>query len=227
MRLSTALWAERRLPALARLLRPSPVLPGEDGPLGTVYGAGKSGPLLVLVGDPGAEPRWLGSALATALGGIPVVIPASDTPGDGIAAAVAAAGSLGADPERVAVLGAGEGAAAALGAAAAAGSGIRRLVLLAPTSAPRAELSSVPPTFLQSSPQSPTLSVSRALEIDLRESGVAVRPVEYTGLSDAWVRYPRFAKGSKRAVEDILAFLRRGFGMDGTFSGVIPGWDLR
>jgi acetyl esterase/lipase len=100
-------------------------------------------------------------------------------------------------------------------------------VLLAPTTAPHAEFGRVPPTFLQSSPQSPTLSVSRSLEIDLREAGVAVRPVEYADLPDAWVRYPRFAGGSKRAVQDVLAFLRRGFGMDGTFSGVIPGWDLR
>jgi hypothetical protein len=245
-RLSAALWAERRVPALARRLRPSPVVAGETGPHGTVYRGVGSGPLVVVVGNPGAPPDWLGSALATALGGAAVVL---RDPADGsgtsdadpdpearrmrlaelLSLTVADAARLGADPDRVAVLGAGAGAAAALTAVSAATIQplVRRLVLLAPTTAPRIELVGIPPAFLQSSPQSPTLGVSRSLEIDLRKAGVAVRPVEYAGLPDAWVTYPRFAPGSKRAVEDIVAFLRRGFGLDGTFSGVIPGWDLK
>jgi hypothetical protein len=240
-RLSAALWAERRLPALARGLRPSPVLPGETGQLGTVYRGTDGGPLLVLAGDPGAAPHWLGSALATALGGVAVVLLDADDEQEAgadpragrerlaqrITAAVSGSASLGADAERVAVVGVGDAVAAALTAVAAASAPpVRRLVLLAPSAGPDIGLTTVPPTFLQSSPQSPTLSVSRSLEIDLREAGVAVRPVEYAGLADAWVRYPRFARGSKRAVDDVVAFLRRGFGREGTFVGVIPGWDL-
>lgn len=246
-RLSAALWAERRVPALARRLRPSPVLPSEPGPLGTVYrGARAPGavgsPLIVLAGDRGAAPDWLGSALASALGAVSVVLADAQEPPDAagteadpvallvdrLRAAVVAATSLGADADRIAVIGVGDAAAPSLTVAApAAPSLVSRLVLLVPTAAPGVELGGTPPVFLQSSPQSGTLAVSRSLEIDLREAGVAVRPVEYAGLPDAWVRYPRFTNGAKRAVEDIVAFLRRGFGIEGTFSGVIPGWDLR
>jgi hypothetical protein len=240
-RLSAALWAERRVPAIASRLRAAPVIPGEAGPHGTVYLGAGSGPLLVLAGDAGAAPEWLGSVLASAVGGAAVVLgDEAESSGaaaerdaetrliDRLAAAVANRASLAVDPERIAVVGVGDGAAAALRAVSAAGIQplVRRLVLLAPTSAPRVELGGTPPTFLQSSPQSPTRSVSRSLEIELREAGVAVRPVEYAGLADAWVRYPRFVPGSKRAVEDIAAFLRRGFGLEGTFTTVIPGWDL-
>jgi hypothetical protein len=239
-RLSAALWAERRVPALARRLRPSPILRGEPRPIGTVFRGGESGPLLVLAGDAGAAPDWLGSALATALGGIAVVLTdepsaadaTAEDPGqrqgrlaDRLTAAVEAGAALGTDPDRVAVVGVGHAVAAAL-AATRSQPLIRRLVLLTPAAAPEPRFDGLPPTFLQSSPHSPTRSVGRSLEIDLREAGVAVRPVEYVGLHDAWVRYSQFAPGSKRAVQDIVAFLRRGFGMEGTFSGVIPGWDL-
>jgi hypothetical protein len=245
-RLSTALWAERRAPALARRLRPSPVLPGEPGPLGTVYRGTRAphadgSPLIVLAGDRGAAPDWLGSALASALGAVSVVLAdapeqpeAAGTQADRVArlvdrlrATVVAATSLGADSDRIAVIGVGDAAAPSLTVAAAGQSSlVRRLVLLVPTAAPDLDLGGSPPVFLQSSPQSGSLAVSRSLEIDLREAGVAVRPVEYAGLADAWVRYPRFTPGARRAVEDIVAFLRRGFGIEGTFSGVIPGWDL-
>lgn len=206
-----------------------------------MYRAARSGPLLVVAGDAGAPPDWLGSALAAALGGVSVVLAVEEPPpsdsGDGqtaafqplaerIAATVAASGELEADADRVAVLGIGGAAASALTAAGTQPL-VRRLVLLVPTTAPAAGFGGVPPTFLQSSPHSATRSVSRALEIDLREAGVAVRPAEYAGLPDAWARYPKLAPGSKRAVEDIVAFLRRGFGLDGTFSGVIPAWDLK
>ncbi|MFC0681882.1 hypothetical protein ACFFGH_28955 [Lysobacter korlensis] len=245
-RLSAALWAEHRLPGLARMLQPSAVLPGELGPHGIVYRGADGGPLLVLVGGAAFEPLWLGSALASALGGVAVVVPEQDAGslpagaleetadepevrGAQIRAAIASAPTLRADAERVAIVGVGDGCSAALltVAAPATASAVRRLVLLTPTSAPKAEFGRVPPTFLQSAPQSATLAASRSLEIDLRDAGVAVRPVEYTGLPDAWVRYPRFAPGSKRAVGDIVAFLRRGFGMTGTFSVEIPGWDLK
>ena len=232
---------------LARLLNPKPVLPGEPVELGTVYRGADAGPLIVLAGDRGAPPDWLGSALATAIGGIAIVLADPREPADGaehertdaetearrdspiasrILTAVAACASLGADADRVAIVAVGDSAPAALRAAAGRPPA-RRLVILAPTAASDGDLTGVPPTFLQSSPQSPSLPVSRSLEIDLREAGVAVRPVEYAALPDAWVRYPRFTPGSKRAVEDIAAFLRRGFGLDGTFSGVIPGWDLK
>ena len=226
------------------------MLSGESGPHGTVYRASAGGPLLVLVGGPGFEPHWLGSALASTLGGIAVVLPEPEPEPESeaeipaevavhaaavrsaqVRATIASASSLGADPARVGVIGIGHGCTAALDTLALAephtAAAVRRLVLLTPTVAPQTDLGIIPPTFLQSAPQSATLAASRSLEIDLREAGVAVRPVEYIGLPDAWVRYPRFTPGSKRALEDIVTFLRRGFGLAGTFSGEIPGWDLR
>ena len=207
---------------------------------GSVYRGAAGGPLLVLVGEAGSEPHWLGSALARALDGVAVVMSAAGAESgvDGgdtertrirILDVIASAASLGADPGRVAVVGVGDGCAAALVTLAEplTAPGVRRLVLLTPTSAPPIEFGGVPPTFLQSAPESATLAASRSLEIDLRNAGVAVRPVEYTGLPDAWVRYPNFTRGSKRAVEEIVAFLGRGFGMAGTFPIEIPGWDLK
>lgn len=234
------------MPALARRLQPSPVLPGEPCPYGAVYRHTASGPLLVLTGDAATSPDWLGSVLAAALGAAAVVVnPGADRPSGSaddsdpdqvlrrselVSGALAHPASLDADPSRVAVIGVGVGAAAALRAVTALGiePPVRRLVLLAPASAPTdIELGGTPPTFLQSSPLSATLSVSRSLEVVLRDAGVAVRPVEYAQLPDAWVRYPSSAPGSKRAVDDLVGFLRRGFGMEGTFSGVVPGWDLK
>ncbi|MDQ4138815.1 MAG: hypothetical protein M3116_08240, partial [Actinomycetota bacterium] len=69
------LWAERRAPALARRLQPSPVLPGESGSHGTVYRGASGGPLLILVGDGTRGAHWLGSVFASALGGVAVVVP--------------------------------------------------------------------------------------------------------------------------------------------------------
>jgi hypothetical protein len=225
-RLGLALWAERRAPALARAMRTRPVLPAESNPLGTVFRGAEGGPLLLLAGERGREPLWLASALAKQLGAVAVVLTDPNT--DGVKSAATGA-ELRADLARVALIGAGDAAAAALATAAdpARGFEVARLALLSPTAEADLELGAVPPVFLQSAPGSPTLPVSRALEIDLRESGVAVRPVEYAGLHDAWTRYPRLTPGSARALDDIAAFLRRGFGLEGTFHGVIPGWDLK
>jgi acetyl esterase/lipase len=219
------------MPALARALRPRPSVEPDRHSLGTVYRGADGGPLILIAGERSRDPEWLASSLAKQLGAVAVVVATPSA--DAMVAAGAAAADFGADDSHVALIGVGDGATAALATAADGGRGFRvdRLVLLSPTNAAvdaaHDDLIGVPPVFLQSAPGSLSLPVSRSIELGLREWGVAVRPVEYAGLHEAWTRYPGLAPGSARALADIVAFLRRGFGVEGSFGGTIPGWDLK
>ena len=193
-------------------------------------------PLIVVFS---AEPRsmaWVASSLASALPAVVIVAAALDDPVHTLAAAQVAAAELGADADRIGIIGEGDASAPALQAATApsptSGSGsastdraVDRVALISPESLPTAPAAATPPTLLQFAQGGSRAAESEAWERRVKLAGVAVRSIDYTAVGDGWVRYPRAIRGSRRAHSDLLAFFRRGLGNESTFH-VIPGWDL-
>jgi hypothetical protein len=190
-------------------------------------------PLIVVFS---AEPRslaWISSSLASALPAVVVIAASLDHPADTLAAAQAIAADLGADAGRVGIIGEGDAAAAALEAATvsapttstSADRTVDRVALISPHSLPPDPAESTPPTLLQFTQGGSSATEADAWERRVKQSGVAVRSIDYIAVGDGWVRYPRAIRGSRRAHTDLLAFFRRGLGDDSTFH-VIPGWDL-
>ncbi len=214
--LPRALWAERHAQWLTSLHRSRPVLTGQEYALGTVYRSehgspGVLGPLLVHCSDFPRSAGWFASVLAVRLGGT-AVVPGVGSASGILAEASASARALGADEQKIVLIGEGDAVSAVLQAAADAREGNAspaRLVLLHPNRLPSFDLAGLPPTFVQGSPASEVPSVSRALEMDLSEAGVAVRGVEYPQLPDGWARYPKWVSGADAVLDDIESFLRR------------------
>jgi hypothetical protein len=119
----------------------------------------------------------------------------------------------------------GVGAASALAVLAAADPRVSRLALISPTQLGPLPEAAIPPTLLQFTRSGINSSQIRLLDDQLRTSGTAVRATDYLTVSEDWARYPRAARGAQRGLDDLMAFLRRGFGTEATFH-VIPGWDL-
>jgi len=203
--------------------------------LGTLWRPNAEGPLplvIVFSESPGAL-TWLASSIAAQLSAVVLVPPVGADPGSVVTAAGGQAGRWGVDAARIAVLGEQRGTTAALSAVRPGpGSGpdsapraVARLALVSPRLPEIDDGVDLPPTLLQFSRSDADLARVVAFEKRLRLQGVAVRATDYTDIADGWTRYPRAIRHSKRALDDLVAFLRRGIGVDSTFD-VIPGWDL-
>ena len=199
---------------------------------GSVWRAGGDGqPLIVVFSPHPAAMAWLASSIAVSLPAAVVVASSATDPRATVAAASHAASSLGADPERLAIIGESDAAGAALLACASGAGAAHRLALISPHLPDEPDRPSevsfdeVPPVLLQFSRDGVGAVAITALERRLRGAGVAVRAIDYARLADHWARYPRAVRGSARGLDDLVAFLRRGFAVESTF-GVIPGWDL-
>jgi len=230
-------WFVTRMP-LARWLfagRPAGAATRATDQLGTLWRPRAEGPLplvIVFSDSPGAM-AWLASSIAAELSAV-VLVPSTDAdPLSVIAGAQVQAGLWGVDAARIAVIGEQRGTDAALssahaepGSAPDAGTrAVARLALVSPRLPQTDKGLDLPPTLLQFSRSDADLAHIVAFEKRLRLNGVAVRATDYTDIGDGWTRYPRAIRHSTRALDDLVAFLRRGIGVDSTFD-VIPGWDL-
>lgn len=229
-----ALWLARRFPLAGRLYTgtPSRSAVQSRGSAGTVWSpaaatgtsaTGTSVTLVLFSSSPGSM-AWLASSIATAL---PATVVVAKTPDDPHSTLRTVQSELEPDASRLGVIGEGTAASAAIVAASAG----QRLALVSPefpSSRNRSgmpSLDGVPPTLLQFARNGASGGVIRDLETTMRDAGIAVRATDYTGIADGWARFPKAVRRSDRALDDLLAFLRRGFGTESTFQ-VIPGWDL-
>jgi acetyl esterase/lipase len=87
-----------------------------------------------------------------------------------------------------------------------------------------ARLSELPATLLQRREQSAAQLGGENLAVLLREAGVAVREIEYPETSVSWAAYPKAARYSGRALDDLVAFFHRGLIDDGF--DVVPAWNV-
>ncbi|MEF2975840.1 alpha/beta hydrolase [Subtercola sp. YIM 133946] len=87
-----------------------------------------------------------------------------------------------------------------------------------------ARLSELPPTLLQRPLASSAQLGGENLAVLLREAGVAVREIEYPKTAVGWASYPRAVGHSGRALDDLVAFFRRGLIDDGF--DVVPAWNV-
>lgn len=212
------------MPALARALA-TPAVRGTtstEHELGTVWERKGSSPraLILYFTDSPSSARWLAGSLAAQLDARVLVARSLDV--DAASFAGLAEG-LGLDPALTAVVGEEVGASAALALCHA--TSVNRVALLYPTNLEGAQVSGVPTTLLQSAVTSDGRAAVVVFEVALRRAGVAVREMEYKNLGDGWARYPKAVAGSRAALGDLVAFLKRGIGELSTFE-VIPGWDL-
>jgi acetyl esterase len=105
---------------------------------------------------------------------------------------------------------------------------ISRQVLISPSDdvAPLDDATRFPGTLVLVSEHDQALETTSARVDALKRAGVPARIVEYSGAANGWFRYPGIQPGiSERALNDIVAFLRRGLREEDAFS-VIPAWDL-
>lgn len=212
------------MPTLARALATPAVRGTASVPheLGTLWQRPSSHPraLVIYFTEFPETARWLAGSLALKLDTVVLVVGSltiAPTSFSGLAA------SLGLDESLTAVVAEGAGTTAGLAACRAAS--VARIALLYPTGLNGAEPRGVPTTLLQSAVTSDGREEVVEFEVALRRSGVAVREMDYRTLGDGWARYPKAVAGSKKALEDLVAFLQRGIGTLSTFE-VIPGWDL-
>ena len=166
-------------------------------------------PLVIVVTDRVVSARWLSASLSVALHARVVV-------GD-------AAALTGEQPEADAIVGIGRSATAAIELCRKTGS--RRLALVSPVALPTPVPSGLPTTLIQSSGIGVERPMVEEFQRTLRATGTAVRDTDYLTTADEWVRLPRLVHGSASALDDLVAFLLRGTGVQSTFE-VIPGWDL-
>jgi acetyl esterase/lipase len=230
----------RRVPLAGRLYsgRPPRDVTSVETPSGVLWRrASSANPfVIVLFSDDARGLSWLAGSLASRLDAFVVVgagrgatAPAgsAEHAESARSAAVREAGTLGADVTRVGLLAEGAFAPHAIRAAgepASHGGVTRRLALVSPVLDAAPEVGSLPPTLLQFARSGESAPVVE-LERQLRRTGVAVRAIDYTDVTDGWARYPRAARGSARGLDDLVAFFERGLGTQSTFD-VIPGWDL-
>ena len=224
-RLRFAQWAERRAPGLWAAVGARPVKGTSvvSTPVGTVWtGTGALFLVVLLAPDPRTT-RWLAGSLVTRLGAV-VLVPDPDADVRGIESKVAELCAVTAlDPALTVIVG--EGAGARRAAELCGRVPAARIALLYPPGLDDADVTRFPTTLIQASASGPERAAVVALDSALRRAGVAVRETEYLDIPDGWARYPRAAPGSKRALDDLVAFLERGVGSSSTFE-VIPGWDL-
>lgn len=224
-KLRFARWAEQRTPRLWAAVGARPVrgVTTAAVPAGTLWTVTESAFLVVLLTSAPRPARWLASSLAARLGAVVFVPdPTADVP--------LLAKSIGElcrtfalDPAHTVLVGEGDGAhraAALCGRVPAA-----RIALLYPPGLPDADALAFPTTLIQSAANGQHRSAVVALDTALRRAGVAVRETEYLNIPDGWARYPRATPGSRRALDDLVAFLERVVGTAATFE-VIPGWNL-
>lgn len=224
-RLRVAQWAERRAPGLWAAIGARPVKGTSSAtvPGGTVWtGAGTRFLVVLLSPDP-RPARWLAGSLVVRLGAV-VLVPDPEADARAIESQIAglcAAHAL--DPALTVFVG--EGASSARAAELCGRIAAARIALLAPTGLAGADVTRFPTTLIQAAAAGPQRAAVVELDTALRRAGVAVRETEYLDIPDGWARHPRSTPGSKRALDDLVAFLERGVGTSSTFE-VIPGWDL-
>ncbi|WP_165069294.1 alpha/beta hydrolase family protein [Marisediminicola senii] len=166
------------------------------------------------------DSRWLAGSLAVRLGAV-VLVPRSLDDADTVVER--AHRQLGTDPARTTIVA--EAAAAGAAAEACRSSSVSRLALLYPTGLAASTVAGLPTTLIQAAQSGENRAAVVAIETAMRRAGIAVRETEYADIRDGWARYPAVTGGSKRALNDLVAFIERGMGRDSTFV-VIPGWDL-
>lgn len=229
----------RRLPTVGRLFagRPDRGATATGEAYGEVWRPVRHrGAITAVVGEPQALPLvvvfcpnpaafgWIASSVSAALPSVVVVATDFREPLATLDAIASHADYLGADPARLAIIGESDAASSAISSCAGARH-VTRLALVSPVVPAAFTTGGIPPCLLQFSAAAPGAPAVRELETSLREDGVAVRSIDYTSLEDGWARYPRAVRGSRRGLDDLLGFLKRGFGVESTFR-VIPGWDL-
>lgn len=178
--------------------------------------------LVVCVSTHPSGMRWLAGSLAVRLAAVVLVSPPVDS-ADLSTRATDLCRTHDVDPALTAVIADGDGAEAAIAATRVLTTA--RLVLISPPALPHVSPAGLPTTLIQASASGPGRASVVALDRAMRRAGVAVRETEYQGIADGWARYPRAVRGSRRALDDLVAFLERGIGEASTFD-VIPGWDL-
>ena len=225
--LSFVRWAERHAPGLAagaaspRVRGVTAVRSGQ----GTLWRSdGEPARCLVLrFSEHPSGLRWLAGSVAARLRGLVYAAGPDEDAASATEHARGIALDRGLDAGLSAVVA--EGGRAEAGALASRMLPASRLVLIAPPGMPGLEPAGLPTTLLQASQSTADRAGVVALEMAMRRAGVAVRETEYRDIGDEWARYPRAVPGSRRALDDLVAFLERGFGQQSTFE-VIPGWDL-
>lgn len=229
-------WAEQNFPALARFLT-APAVAGatsEKSELGTVYLPLDAEPhcLIVYFTAVSASARWLAGSLAVRLNArvlVPTQLPVRETDAATLVARAIAELAPTVDRDQTTVVGEEHGSraaiAAALGNPTSGTTGVSRLALLYPPEVPAALPGRLPTTMLQVNHNAANRSELVEFDRILRFNGVAVRETDYRTVGDQWARYPKRITGSKRALDDLVAFLDRGVGTPSTFE-IIPGWDL-
>lgn len=225
--LSLVRWAERHAPGLAAAtasprVRGASAVRSGAGTLWQGDGSPARGLVLCLSGHPSGL-RWLAGSIATRLPGLVYVAGADEDPASAVEHARGVGRERGLDAGLSAVVA--EGDRAAAGVLASRLLPASRLVLVAPPAIPQLEPAGLPTTLLQASQSGAGRPGVVELEAAMRRAGVAVRETEYRDIADEWARYPRAVPGSRRALDDLIAFLERGIGQQSTFE-VIPGWDL-
>lgn len=239
-------WVVSRVAPVGRLFagRPDRNATSTKENFGTVWRgkADENLPLMVIFTRSPAAMAWVASSIAVTLPAVVVVTGTDDAAHTAMDRITAWAPAAGADAARIGVIGESDAAAAALEAciepdaedsahpARTPSPGVARLALISPIlSEPVApawrEVDGLPPTLLQFSRTSAFAAAIVDLEVRLRATGVAVRAIDYGTLGDGWARYPKAVRGSRQGLDDLLGFLRRGFGVESTFHK-IPGWDL-
>ena len=220
-------WAEGRAPGLAAAVA-SPRVRGASsarsgqGTLWQSEGSPARCLVLCLSGHPSGL-RWLAGSIAARLPGLVYVAGVDEDAASAVERARGIARERGLDAGLSAVVA--EGDRAEAGVLASRMLPASRLVLVSPPGMPGLEPAGLPTTLLQASQSAADRAGVVELEAAMRRAGVAVRETEYRDIADGWARYPRAVPGSRRALDDLVAFLERGIGQQSTFE-VIPGWDL-
>lgn len=170
-------------------------------------------PSILLVTDKPVSARWLGASLSVGLGAQVIVVRS------GTESAASSQEDLDVD----AIVGVGVASSAAITLCRRSRAG--RLALVSPVALPASVPSGLPTTLIQSAASGAERRQVNVFERTLRATGTAVRDTDYPSTPDEWVRLPRLIRGSSAALDDLVAFLERGIGVQSTFE-VIPGWDL-
>ncbi|MCU1406646.1 MAG: esterase [Glaciihabitans sp.] len=206
--------------------------PTDDGLLWSVSGTGPGeSPFVVVFANEPERLRWLPSSIAVGLGAAVLTVDAGIGLEPDLLRILDNAAARGIDTSRLGIIGEGNAAQTAINAATrmntatAARTGTVRLALVSPGDITSSEPTALPPTLLQFSRASGAIDAITSVERALRANGVAARATDYTDLADGWQRFPKAVRGSRRGLEDLVAFLNRGLGEQSTFH-VIPGWDL-